>query len=178
MDNKKKILLLAVLGGAGYFAYKKFFKKQEEVEDKPTPLDVGKPTPDEGTPVSLPPVPLISPVPNSYTPPISPYVAPQVSPVPMRAGGTPVSLPPVPNSYTPIVQESPRRNIRFKAREIYNANKSGAPLPTWTTLSPTSNFSNSAQPLNVTATGGNAANYYATMNGVRSRRKRKPKYCI
>jgi hypothetical protein len=174
MDNKKKILLLAVLGGAGYFAYKKFFKKQEEVEDKPTPLDVGKPTPDGGTSVSLNPNRNSLPEP----PPISPYVAPQVSPVPMRAGGTPVSLPPVPNSYTPIVQESPRRNIRFKAREIYNANKSGAPLPTWTTLSPTSNFSNSAQPLNVTATGGNAANYYATMNGVRSRRKRKPKYCI
>lgn len=147
MDNKKKILLLAVLGGAGYFAYKKFFKKQEEVEDKPTPLDVGKPTP------------------------VSPYVAPQVSP-------------------TPVVQESPKPEVGLpnsdqyqkskwtKAREVYNANKSGTPLPTWTTLSPTSNFSNSAQPLNVTATGGNAANYYATMNGVRSRRKRKPKYCI
>jgi len=134
MDNKKKILLLAVLGGAGYFAYKKFFKKQEEVEDKPTPLDVGKPTPSGGTSVSLNPNRNSLPEP----PPVRPYVAPQVSPKP----------------YSDIA------------------------LPTWTTLSPTSNFSNSARPLNVTATGGNAANYYATMNGVRSRRKRKPKYCI
>ena len=147
MDNKKKILLLAVLGGAGYFAYKKFFKKQEEVEDKPTPLDVGKPTPSGGTPVSLPPVPLISPVPNSHTLPATPYVAP--------------------------VQVSPR----VTPSSNYGANVSTS-LPTWTTLSPTSNFSNSARPLNVTATGGNATNYYATMNGVRSRRKRKPKYCI
>lgn len=147
MDNKKKILLLAVLGGAGYFAYKKFFKKQEEVEDKPSPLDVGKPTPDGGTPVSLPPVPLISPTPNSHTLPVSPYVAP--------------------------VQVSPR----VTPSSNYGANVSTS-LPTWTTLSPTSNFSNSARPLNVTATGGNATNYYATMNGVRSRRKRKPKYCI
>jgi hypothetical protein len=157
MDNKKKILLLAVLGGAGYFAYKKFFKKQEKVEDKPTPSDVGKPqTKDEikdspmragGTPVSLPPVPLISPTPNSHTLPVSPYVAP--------------------------VQVSPR----VTPSSNYGANVSTS-LPTWTTLSPTSNFSNSARPLNVTATGGNATNYYATMNGVRSRRKRKPKYCI
>jgi hypothetical protein len=157
MDNKKKILLLAVLGGAGYFAYKKFFKKQEEVEDKPTPSDVGKPqTKDEikdspmragGTPVSLPPVPLISPTPNSHTLPATPYVAP--------------------------VQVSPR----VTPSSNYGANVSTS-LPTWTTLSPTSNFSNSARPLNVTATGGNATNYYATMNGVRSRRKRKPKYCI
>jgi hypothetical protein len=147
MDNKKKILLLAVLGGAGYFAYKKFFKKQEEVEDKPTPLDVGKPTPSGGTPVSLPPVPLISPTTNSHTLPVSPYVAP--------------------------VQVSPR----VTPSSNYGANVSTS-LPTWTTLSPTSNFSNLARPLNVTATGGNAGNYYAAMNGVRSRRKRKPKFCI
>lgn len=167
MDNKKKILLLAVLGGAGYFAYKKFFKKQEEVEDKPTPLDVGKPTPDGGTPVSLPPVPLISPTPNSHTLPVSPYVAPQVSPKPYSD----IRLPETP--YVAPVQVSPR----VTPSSNYGANVSTS-LPTWTTLSPTSNFSNSARPLNVTATGGNAANYYATMNGVRSRRKRKPKYCI
>lgn len=147
MDNKKKILLLAVLGGAGYFAYKKFFKKQEEVEDKPTPLDVGKPTPSGGTSVSLNPNRNSLPEP----PPISPYVAPQESPRPIV-----VSAPIVPSA-----------NFRTNTT-----------LPTWTTLSPTSNFSNLAQPLNVTATGGNAANYYATMNGVRSRRKRKPKFCI
>jgi hypothetical protein len=177
MDNKKKILLLAVLGGAGYFAYKKFFKKQEKVEDKPTPSDVGKPqTKDEikdspmragGTPVSLPPVPLISTTPNSHTLPASPYVAPQVSPKPYSD----IALPATP--YVAPVQVSPR----VTPSSNYGANVSTS-LPTWTTLSPTSNFSNSARPLNVTATGGNATNYYATMNGVRSRRKRKPKYCI
>lgn len=158
MDNKKKILLLAVLGGAGYFAYKKFFKKQEEVEDKPTPLDVGKPTPSGGTSVSLNPNRNSLPEP----PPVSTYVAPQVSPSP----------------YVAPLLESPRP-IVVSAPIVPSANfRTNTPLPTWTTLSPTSNFSNSAQPLNVTATGGNAANYYATMNGVRSRRKRKPKYCI
>jgi hypothetical protein len=167
MDNKKKILLLAVLGGAGYFAYKKFFKKQEEVEDKPTPLDVGKPTPSGGTPVSLPPVTLISPTPNSHTLPASPYVAPQVSPKLYSDIALPAT------SYVAPVQVSPR----VTPSSNYGANVSTS-LPTWTTLSPTSNFSNSARPLNVTATGGNATNYYATMNGVRSRRKRKPKYCI
>jgi len=154
MDNKKKILLLAVLGGAGYFAYKKFFKKQEEVEDKPTPLDVGKPTPSGGTSVSLNPNRNSLPEP----PPVRPYVAPQESPRPYVAP-----------------QESPRPYV---APQVSPKPYSDIALPTWTTLSPTSNFSNSARPLNVTATGGNAANYYATMNGVRSRRKRKPKYCI
>lgn len=176
MDNKKKILLLAVLGGAGFFAYKKFFKKEEK-ETPSSPSDVGTntngggaaPTPSPNTPTpalpmveptkgSLPEPPPVSP--NQYVEPVSPVYTPPVSPyVPTYVAPLEVSAKPV----TPTA--------------TYTANTSTT-LPTWTTLSPTSNFAYLTNPTSVTtASGGNAANYYS-VTGIRSKRKRKPKFCI